>query len=362
MVARCPTAPSNKKSAAKKLNDPHRFTTVGLRDRTRPSETIELSGNLELIMKSQYREDGDTAPTSAFLTDDPLEILRYACDSFISGVPVALATLVEIRGGAARSLGAQMTVRLDGLYCGFVSGGCTEASVAAEAIEALRVGHDRYLSLGEGSRFFDIVLPCGGGIRLAIHVLRDVRAIQQVLATVGIRRAGSLLYRPQAEDITFNPTSRLGWEEDGFSILYRPSTNIFLFGGKLEAEATRRVAESAGYKVKLIDQTNARGIPELEIDEFSSVAMLFHDIDHELPILEKALESRAFYIGALGSSRTNAKRSEALRHRGYTDTEIARIKAPIGIFDKARDAPSIALSVVADIASVAARIRTSLVS
>jgi hypothetical protein len=50
----------------------------------------------------------------------------------------------------------------DGGYWGFVSGGCTEAAVASEAIAALRVGHDRFLKLGEGSPFFDIVLPCGG--------------------------------------------------------------------------------------------------------------------------------------------------------------------------------------------------------
>lgn len=312
-------------------------------------------------MEPRYHEIGDSAPRSAFLTDDPIEILRYARDSFLSEVPVALATLVGIRGGAARPLGAQMTVRIDGLYCGFVSGGCTEASVAAEAIEALRVGHDRYLSLGEGSPFFDIVLPCGGGIRLSIHVLNDVKAIQELLDTVGTRRAGSLLYRPEAEKISFQKAGRLGWGSDGFSILYRPSTEIILYGGNLELEATRRVAVAAGYGVYLIEQTNARGILELELNEFSAVSMLCHDIDKELPILAKALASKAFYIGALGSGRTHAKRSAALRRLGYADSDIARIKAPIGIFDKARDASSLALSVVADIASVAARIRTSTV-
>lgn len=49
----------------------------------------------------------------------------------------------------------------DGLSCGLVPGGCVEAAVAAEAIEAIRAGSDRMLVLGDGSKFFDIVLPCG---------------------------------------------------------------------------------------------------------------------------------------------------------------------------------------------------------
>ncbi|WP_350297461.1 XdhC family protein [Agrobacterium arsenijevicii] len=62
-----------------------------------------------------------------------------------------------------------------------------------------------------------------------------------------------------------------------------------------------------------------------------------------------------FYIGALGSKRTHEKRTALLRERGFGDADIARIKAPIGIFDKARDASSIALSVVADIAAAKSR-------
>lgn len=119
--------------------------------------------------------DTPPAPACAFVTDDPAAIINYAADGAECGLGSALVTLIEIRGGAARALGAQMAVRGDGSYCGYVSGGCTEAAVAAEAIAAISKDTDRYLSLGEGSPFFDISLPCGGGITLAIHVVRDVR-------------------------------------------------------------------------------------------------------------------------------------------------------------------------------------------
>ncbi len=115
------------------------------------------------MTRHDFSENDVVLPTVELVTDEPGRILRYAHESFLAGVPVALVTLVEVRGGAARAVGAQMAVRGDGRYCGFVSGGCTETAVAAEAIEALRKGRDRFLRLGEGSPFFDIVLPCGEG-------------------------------------------------------------------------------------------------------------------------------------------------------------------------------------------------------
>lgn len=89
-------------------------------------------------------------PQMAFMTDAAQEILQFAADSVDEGFETALVTLVEIRGGAARALGAQMAVRRDGLYCGYVSGGCTEAAVAAEALQAIAGGNDRFLRLGKG--------------------------------------------------------------------------------------------------------------------------------------------------------------------------------------------------------------------
>ena len=58
-------------------------------------------------------------PEQAFLTDDHRTILRFAVEALMSGKGAVLVTLVEIRGGAARPLGAQMVVREDGRYCGF---------------------------------------------------------------------------------------------------------------------------------------------------------------------------------------------------------------------------------------------------
>ena len=288
-------------------------------------------------------------PRAAFLSDDAIDILAFAVQSLEEGHRTALVTLVDIRGGAARTIGAQMAVREDGLYCGFVSGGCTEAAVAADAVIALDKGMDRSLRLGEGSPFFDIVLPCGGGITLAIHVLRDAGTLRRALTALRHRTSVRLRYDPGAQALSFEAgEGASGWEDDVFVRVYRPKPRLLVAGTPMEAGAVARVAAAAGYEVITLERGEAPISGQLDAD--TAIALLYHDIDRELPFFDAALASSAFYIGALGSRRTHARRCEALRRRGHGEDDLARIKAPIGIFDKARDANALALSVVADIA------------
>ena len=301
-------------------------------------------------MAARIAQDPDmVAPRAAFLSDDAADILTFAAEALEEGHATALVTLVEIRGGAARAIGAQMAVREDGLYCGFVSGGCTEAAVAAEAVIALQKGVDRNLKLGEGSPFFDIVLPCGGGITLTIHVLRDAAMLRLTLAALQRRTQARLRYNPGMQALSFEAgEGTSGWKGDDFVRAYRPKPRLLLAGTPMEAGAVARVATASGYDVVVLDRGQMPSSDQIDAD--TAVALLFHDIDRELPVFDAALASRAFYIGALGSRRTHARRCEALLQRGHDEATLARIKAPIGIFDRARNANSLALSVVADIA------------
>ncbi|WP_051000042.1 XdhC family protein [Sinorhizobium fredii] len=290
------------------------------------------------------------APHHAVLTDDAEEILAFGRDALRDGQRVALVTLVAIRGGAARSLGAHMAVRDDGLFCGFVSGGCVEAAVAAEALEAIRAGCDRRLILGQGSKFFDIVLPCGGAITLAIHVLRRSDPLEAVLAALAARKRAGLRYDAAAQSLEFiRGATDPGWDQGSFVASYRPVTRVVLCGRSIELKTTISLAGAVGYDIVAVE--GAAGLRPEQLDEDSAVALLHHDLDKEMASLEIALASRAFYIGALGSERTHRRRCDELRRRGFSEASIARIKAPIGLFPKARDAGSLALSVLADIAA-----------
>jgi xanthine dehydrogenase accessory factor len=139
-------------------------------------------------------------PVRASTLDNPADVLGFAAEAVGCG-GAALATLVEIRGGAARALGSHVSVAADGRYCGYVSGGCVEAAVAAEALQAIAEGRDRLVKFGEGSPFFDIVLPCGGGISVAIHVLRDENILREALSHLIDRQAVGLSYEPKSQTL-----------------------------------------------------------------------------------------------------------------------------------------------------------------
>jgi xanthine dehydrogenase accessory factor len=289
-------------------------------------------------------------PVRASLTDDPAELLRFAIDAHSLGA-AALATLVDIRGGAARSLGAHVAVAADGRFCGYVSGGCVEAAVASEALLAMAHGRDRTVKFGDGSPFFDIVLPCGGGISVAIHILKDVGALRHVLERLERRQAAGLAYSPERQTLEpVDPLPRACWLERDFVTVYRPRTRVVLSGQTIEAQAVARLAEASGYDVIVRGQGEG-GRVAADIDPFTAVVLLHHELDAEAAILETALRSPGFYIGALGSTRTHRRRVERLRAMAFEQDDIGRIKAPIGMFGPTRDATSLALSVLADVAA-----------
>ncbi|MBO9198299.1 XdhC family protein [Rhizobium sp. 16-449-1b] len=285
-------------------------------------------------------------PVRTTLTDDPVEILTFAADAVDKG-GAALATLVEIRGGAARALGSHVAISRDGRYCGYVSGGCIEAAVASEAVAAIAEGRDRLVSYGDGSPFFDIVLPCGGGITVAIHVLLDNRAIRTTIESLRQRRPAALRYSPTLSRLTVeNAFTRSAWHGDEFVSVYQPCTRLLISGRNLEAQAVAAVARASGYDVVLDSHDT-----NISIDDATAVVILHHDLDAEENVLERALSSAAFYVGALGSTRTHRRREERLRQHGWARSDVDRIKAPIGFFGLTRDASSLALSVLADVAA-----------
>ena len=90
-------------------------------------------------------------------------------------------------------------------------------------------------------------------------------------------------------------------------------------------------------------------LPQIGLDPYTAVVTVAHvgHIDDEA--LKVALKADCLYVGALGSTRNHAKRTERLKEAGFTDAEIAKIKAPIGIDIGAQTPPEIAVSIMADI-------------
>jgi xanthine dehydrogenase accessory factor len=305
--------------------------------------------SLQLALPSH---DSFVAPTPkcTLMTNDPRSILAFAVQGYERHGASALVTRVEIIRGAARSVGAQMAVHPDGSFCGFVSGGCTEIAVAAEAMSAIHVGVDRFL-LGEASRFFDIVLACGGAIKLHIHVIRHPDRLFQAIAAISSRQIACLAIDIQAQSLSFlaKPTNT-GWSEGTFQRLYPPTSRLTTFGSGIEGQPIASLASTAGLDVVALGKSDKLE-PEA-VDSDTAVVLLPHDLEAELLILVIALRRDPLYIGALGSEQTHAKRLTALRELGFSDHETDTIRAPIGLVPKARDAQTLALSVLAEIVAV----------
>jgi xanthine dehydrogenase accessory factor len=154
---------------------------------------------------------------------------------------------------------------------------------------------------------------------------------------------------------------------DVFLRAYNPPVRLIVVGAVHIAGPLARMAHAAGMEVHIVDPrstfaSNERfpgvrlvhawpeaAFAELRPDHRTGVVTLTHDAKLDDPALVGALATPAFYIGALGSRRTHAKRLARLRDRGVSEAEIARIRAPIGLDIGARTPAEIAVAIMAEL-------------
>lgn len=155
-----------------------------------------------------------------------------------------------------------------------------------------------------------------------------------------------------------------------FINVFNPPLRLMMVGAVHIAQALIPMAELAGYDITVIDPRGAFATPErfpgvtvhaewpdeviphLAPDARTAMVALTHDPKIDDPALRLALASDCFYIGALGSKKTHAKRVERLREAGATDADINRIHAPIGLAIGARGPAEIAISIMGEMTSV----------
>lgn len=297
----------------------------------------------------------------------PFALLAQGLDEGLEG---ALVTLVGIQGSAPRTLGTQMAVLADGRYCGYISGGCLEAAVAAEAMRIMRQNKAEIIRFGAGSRFLDIRLPCGGGIDLHFAPITDSALVAHANGAFKRRQ-------PFALDLTDNGIGLADTREKAnrgtvlFRRTYRPPLRLLLVGAGAELVALSRLACAAGLAVTCLssdpaclDAASAAGaraeplandVPAHHLDQHTATVFLFHDHERELPLLVSALAHPGFYVGALGSQRTQQARRLALKAAGMSEKTIDRLHGPVGLFGPTRDAASLAISILAEITALVFR-------
>jgi len=155
-----------------------------------------------------------------------------------------------------------------------------------------------------------------------------------------------------------------------FAKIFNPPKRIIIVGAVHIAQPLVTLAQTSGYEVVIVDPRGAfatkdrfpgvtlsedwpdDALKALAIDNRTAVVTLTHDPKLDDPALHVALRSDAFYIGSLGSRRTHGARVERLTEEGYSEDEIARIHAPIGLDIKAKSPAEIAISIMAQITQV----------
>jgi xanthine dehydrogenase accessory factor len=284
-----------------------------------------------------------------------------------AGEACAIATLVEVAGSAPRECGAQMLIT-QGEYWGFLSGGCIEADVARHGREAMAEGAARVLRYGEGSPWIDIKLACGSGITVLVEpVAAGDPALAALLASHAVRRP--VLWSSDGRIRNAAPRDNapaFAWDGTRYTKLFEPAARLVLIGEDGAALAAAAIAAQAGMEVVLIAPGGpdappfaglayhrtapAEALAAIGIDRWTAVAVLSHDREDDERGLAAALQSEAFYVGAIGARARLDARVAKLRGHGVSEAEIARLHAPIGLQGFGKAPRDIALSLVAEVA------------
>ena len=154
---------------------------------------------------------------------------------------------------------------------------------------------------------------------------------------------------------------------DYFLTVQTPSPRLTLIGAVHISQALAPIARIAGLDVTIIDPRTAFATPErfpdtqviarwpdealaaAPLDRYTAICLLTHDPKIDDPALMIALRANCFYIGALGSKKTHARRLERMRAQGFEDEALERIHAPIGLDVGAVSPAEIAVSIMGEI-------------
>ena len=301
-----------------------------------------------------------------------------------AGRGAALATVVQTWGSAPRRVGSQLVVDGEGRIEGSVSGGCVEGAVVFEAIDAIGDGKERMLEFGVSDEdAFAVGLACGGTIKVLVEPVGGalpVALLEELVAARAQRQALAYevnLTTGQRQLVTEGHEDRMrmdrsGLSEDGetFVAVHNPPLRLVVVGAVHIAQALVPMARIAGYDPVLIEPRASFGAPErfpgetiledwpdeavaqLGLDARTALVLLTHDPKLDDPALEAGLRAECFYIGALGSTRTHAKRVERMTAAGFTPEQIARIHGPVGLNIGAAGPAEIAVSILAEMTAV----------
>ena len=302
------------------------------------------------------------------------QVLQQAVNWKSEGRSVWLVTVVETWGSAPRPPGALLAMRDDGVVVGSVSGGCVEDDLIDRVRHGERVDKPSIIRYGvsreEAARFG---LPCGGTLRLIQEPLTDITWAQSVLD----KTASHQVVTRQLDMNTGLSTVSDGSRDDNFSFdgttmvsVFGPRWRVLVIGAGQLSRVFAIMAQALDFEVICCDpreeyhltwdvegSTFSKEMPDdliqqLQLDAHSAVVAVTHDPKLDDLAIIDALQSDAFYVGALGSRGNTAKRKERLAMFDLSDDQIDRLHGPIGLDIGSRTPAEIAVAIVAEMVAV----------
>jgi xanthine dehydrogenase accessory factor len=300
------------------------------------------------------------------------EILEQAAAWLEAGQRCALVTVVKTWGSSPRPVGSLMLMRPDGRHRGSVSGGCVEDDLIArygrgELAEGLPTLVDYGVDREQAARFG---LPCGGRLELLVEQLDSAAPVRGLLQALAEHRLMARRVCFKTGEVSLHPATpdaEFLYSGDALEKVFGPRWELLLIGAGHLSEYVARMALMLGYRVMVCDprEQYAEGwnVPEVELvrdmpdDAVQAharhprclVVALTHDPKLDDLALLDALQSPAFYVGALGSARSSEKRRERLRSLGLSEDALQRLHAPVGLDIGSHTPPEIAVSILAGI-------------
>ena len=255
--------------------------------------------------------------------DDSKAVFEALVAAQEQGEPVALATVVSVKGSVPRHEGSKMLVRRDGSIVGTVGGGAMESRVIKEALDAIQDGQTRMPSYTLNDLASGDPGVCGG----TIHVFIEPMGIAPTLLVIGIGHVGKAL----AEVAKWS----------GYRVLVSDDREAYCNPDYLPG--------MDGYIVCKPGEIVQRA----PITKQTFIAAVTRGMPVDLDLIPSLLATEAPYIGLIGSRRRWALTAKTLREqRGLTDAQLQRIHAPIGLELQAETPQEIAISIMAEIIMV----------
>ena len=316
---------------------------------------------------------------------DHERIPEIALDWHRAGTGACLATVVQTWGSAPRPVGSQLAVSGAGEMMGSVSGGCVEGAVVEEAQAALADGQPRLLTFGvSDADAFAVGLACGGTIRVLVEPVGaalPVAVLEEIVAARAARRplAHAVNLATWVRDLSgpegphaarFRADAsgvEAGEAGEVFVAIHNPPLRMVVVGAVHIAQPLLAMARACGHDPVLIDPREAFGsaarfpgedirhdwpdeaMAQVGLDARTAVVTLTHDPKLDDPAIVAALRAPVYYLGCLGSTRTHAKRVDRLTRQGFSEAEIGRIHAPVGLDIGAKSPAEIAVSIMAEV-------------